>query len=307
MSGPSFDNPCLGRLIAGARPQGSIHIGELVGAIQSWVRLQDNYECIFIIADVDTQSTPEHPDYSDKRNIYEMLADWLAAGISPNYSIITLESAVPERLKLADLLRPLSESNLWPVAGSASHPAGAIEAVEMLMFKADVVPLPQDQPDNSLTTAQILGLAFNQKYGEIFPTPKAQLIPAGHLLGLDGRPMQRSFHNTILLKEFDDETERKIETAPVDTLIMYATRFDHEISRSNAVIEGFLAGSMSEKELRKYVTTCVNDYLHSARVKRDKWIANTDELEAILQVGARKARAIAGETIAEAGRAMHRT
>jgi tryptophanyl-tRNA synthetase len=303
---PSFENPCLGRLIAGASPTGSIHIGELVGEVEAWVRLQDHYECIFIITDAKKQSRTKDHEFSDKKNIYEMLADWLAAGISPNNSIIALESAIPERLILVEMLEKHTDRSMWPTDGSGSLLIEAIEAAEMLLFKADIVSITEDQPKSSLKTAQNVGVNFNQKFGNIFPVLNPQILPSEPLPGLDGRPMQRRNDNLILLKDFDEETELKIGAADINTLFIYAMRFDHDLNRANAVIRSFNAGTMNEKELRKHVAERLNEYLHSARVKRDKWIAGPEDLESILQFGARRARAIATETIAEVNRIISR-
>jgi tryptophanyl-tRNA synthetase len=109
--------------------------------------------------------------------------------------------------------------------------------------------------------------------------------------------MERQFKNLILVKEFDEETEQKISEADLDSLIMYASRFDLDKNRANNVLIDFQSGHLSEQNLRKHVSDHLNSYLHSMRVKRDKWIANPDELSLILQVGARRAQAVALETI----------
>jgi tryptophanyl-tRNA synthetase len=307
MTDPSFKNPCLGRLVAGAQPRGSIHLGELTGAVESWVRLQDHYECIFIIADLEAQTRSGNLQYIDKRNIYEMLSDWLAAGISPNYSIIALESTIPELLKLAEILKNFSDSSLWQAEGSIDQPGDAIKAIEMLLFKADIVPLVDGQSENSLIAAQHLGSIFNQKYGDLFPLLKPHFLHCGHLPGVDGRSMQRSLGNFILMKEFDEETGQKLNAAPIDTLLIYATRFDQDQSRANAMVKNYHLGQLNEADLRQHVKALLNDYLHSMRVKRDKWFANPDELESVLQVGTRRARFIALETIEEVKAALYKS
>lgn len=295
----SFENPCLGRLIAGAIPRGSIHLGELTGALEHWVDLQEHYECIFVISDLGSRGLWEISSETKKQDIYEILADWLAVGISPNNSIIVLESDIPGIFELAELLQDSTVPDYENWEENFSKSPDLTEALEILLFKADTIPLTIGQPENGLEKARGLGTSYNRKYGEVFPIIKPHNIKDEHLLGIDGCPMRRSLGNLILLKELDKETEQKINSAPINTLIRYAIRFDPDQNRAQGMVENFYAETLSEPDLRKHVSVLLGEHLHSARVKRDKWIANPDELEAILKVGARRACAIAMDTLSE--------
>jgi tryptophanyl-tRNA synthetase len=297
MINQTIDNPCQGRLIAVAKPRGSIHLGELTGAIETWVNLQNHFECIFVVSDRGLQGSSDILQKAEKQSVLEMLADWLAVGINPNYSIIVLESALTELPQFTELFQNLIQNKIiseWN--GGSIHSPEILDVMELLLFKADTVPFVEGQGLESLQDAQQLGTSFNKQFGKVFPYIKPHFIRGGRLLGLDSRPMQREFENIILLKEFDEETEQKINRAPLDTLIMYDSRFDVEKNRANKVITDFQSGHMSEQNLRKHVSVLLSTYLHSMRVKRDKWIANPEELDLILQVGARRAQALASET-----------
>ena len=148
-----------GRILTGHRPTGPRHIGHLVGTIDNWVGLQDAYECFFLIADLHVLTTDyEHPGHIQE-NILEVLADWLAAGIDPNRATLVLQSAIPAHSQLSLLFSMLvtvarmsriptykeqvKELHLQPSLGLLTYPT--LQAADILIYKANVVPVGEDQ------------------------------------------------------------------------------------------------------------------------------------------------------------------
>jgi tryptophanyl-tRNA synthetase len=180
-----------GRILTGHRPTGPRHIGHLVGTLENWARLQDRYECFFLVADLHVLTTDyEHPGQI-QANILEMLADWLAAGINPQRARVVLQSALPQHAQLAGLLGNLvtvarmervptykeqvQQLNLNPSLGFLAYPI--LQSADILIYKADTVPVGEDQLPH-LELAREVARRFNQSFGVTFPEPQGLLSTA---------------------------------------------------------------------------------------------------------------------------------
>jgi tryptophanyl-tRNA synthetase len=212
-----------GRILTGHRPTGPRHIGHLVGTLETWVRLQDDYECFFLVADLHVLTTDyQHPGQISK-NILEMLADWLAAGIDPTRSKIVLQSALPQHAQLEVLLSNLvtvarlervptykeqvQQLGINPSLGLQSYPV--LQSADILAYKADTVPVGEDQLAH-LELAREIARRFNQLFGQTFPEPQGLLSEVARLVGTDNRAMHASYGNTIALQDSPEETTRKV-------------------------------------------------------------------------------------------------
>ena len=226
--------PFKGRILTGHRPTGPRHIGHLVGTMDNWVNLQDSYECFFLIADLHVLTTDyEHPARIQK-NILEVLADWLAAGINPDRATLVLQSAIPAHSQLSLLFSMLvtvsrmnrvptykeqvKELHLQPSLGLLTYPT--LQAADILIYKADAVPVGEDQLPHIELTREV-ARRFNQVYGNILPEPEALLSPTPRLPGIDNRTMHTSYGNAIFLRETPEETIQKVKS-------MYTDIFDRE-------------------------------------------------------------------------------
>jgi len=222
------------RVLSGMRPTGKLHLGNYVGALQNWVRMQDEYECFFCIVDWHALTT----DYADtsrvKENSLEVAFDWLAAGLDPAKSVLFLQSHVPAHAELhllLSMITPLGWLERVPTYkeqrenikdkdlgtyGFLGYPV--LQAADILIYKADVVPVGEDQVAHIELTREI-ARRFNGFYGakkEVFPEPQSLLTPAAKLPGTDGRKMSKSYGNTIMLTDPEPVVRQKLKTMVTD-------------------------------------------------------------------------------------------
>ncbi|MGB0063242.1 MAG: tryptophan--tRNA ligase [Terracidiphilus sp.] len=231
------------RVLSGMRPTGKLHLGNYMGALANWVKLQDQYECYFFIADWHALTT----DYADTSqvtdNIKDVLLDYLAAGLDPAKSVIFLQSRVPQHAELSLLLgmsTPLGwlervpsykemQENLTnrdlTTYGFLGYPV--LMAADILLYQTQYVPVGQDQQAHVELTREV-ARRFNQYYPkvrngpagtyftDVLPPPKAVLTPSPKLPGTDGRKMSKSYGNTILISDPEPEVRKKLKTMVTD-------------------------------------------------------------------------------------------
>ncbi len=251
--GPAAQRP---RVLSGMRPTGKLHLGNYMGALANWVKLQDQYECYFFIADWHALTT----DYADTSeiapNTLEVMLDYLAAGLDPERSVLFLQSRVKQHAELALLLgmsTPLGwlervpsykemQENLankdLTTYGFLGYPV--LMAADILVYQPDFVPVGQDQQAHVELTREI-ARRFNQFYApmklfvcgglgrsdtpptvltaperQVLPEPKVLLTPSPKLPGTDGRKMSKSYGNTILLSDPEPVVRQKLKTMVTD-------------------------------------------------------------------------------------------
>src|SRR5580693_984953 len=222
------------RALSGMRPTGKLHLGNYVGALQNWVGMQDQYECLFCVVDWHALTT----DYADtsrvKENSLEVALDWLAAGLDPEKSVIFIQSHVPAHAELhllLSMITPLGWLERVPTYkeqrenikdkdlgtyGFLGYPV--LQAADILMYKADVVPVGEDQVAHVELTREIVR-RFNGFYGkprDVFPEPQVLLTRAPKLPGTDGRKMSKSYGNTIMLADPEPVVRQKLKTMVTD-------------------------------------------------------------------------------------------
>ena len=220
------------RVLSGMRPTGKLHLGNYMGALANWVKLQNDpsvhYDCYFFIADLHALTT----DYADPGNLQaktlDVALDWLAAGLDPNKSTIFIQSQVPQHAELhllfsmmtplgwlervptyKEMQENLKEKNL-NTYGFLGYPL--LQAADILIYQARYVPVGQDQVAHVELTREV-ARRFNSMYRtEVFPEPEALLTPSPKLPGTDGRKMSKSYNNTIGLTEDAVTVARKLGT-----------------------------------------------------------------------------------------------
>ncbi|MGD0903635.1 MAG: tryptophan--tRNA ligase [Terracidiphilus sp.] len=223
------------RVLSGMRPTGKLHLGNYMGALANWVRLQDQYECYFFIADLHALTT----DYADTSNIapstLEVALDFLAAGLDPKRCTIFVQSWVEQHYELPLLLgmiTPLGwlervpsykemQENLaskdLTTFGFLGYPV--LMASDILLYQPDFVPVGQDQQAHVELTREV-ARRFNQFYKpdgkEVLPEPKVLLTPSPKLPGTDGRKMSKSYGNTILMTDPEPVVRQKLKTMVTD-------------------------------------------------------------------------------------------
>ena len=223
------------RVLSGMRPTGKLHLGNYMGALANWVKMQDEYECYFFVADVHALTT----DYADTSkiapNTLEVAMDFLAAGLDPAKSTIFVQSHVTQHLELPvylGMITPLSwlervptykeqQENLshkdLTTYGFLGYPL--LMASDILLYQPQFVPVGQDQQAHVEFTREI-ARRFNQFYKldeeEVLPEPKVLLTPSPKLPGTDGRKMSKSYGNTILLADPEPVVRQKLKTMVTD-------------------------------------------------------------------------------------------
>jgi len=316
-----------GRILTGHRPTGPRHIGHLAGTLDTWVRLQDSYECFFLVADLHVLTTDyEHPQRV-AQNTIEVVTDWLAAGIDPHRSTIVLQSALPAHTQLSTLLSMLvtvsrmnrvptykeqvRELHLQPSLGLLSYPV--LQAADILIYKADTVPVGEDQMPHIELTREV-ARRFNQLYGETFPEPEGMLSTMSRLPGTDNRTMHTSYGNQIFLKESPEETTRKVMNMYTDPTRLRATdpghvegnpvftyldTFHPNQEEVNELKDCYRAGKVGDVEVKRKLAQVLNEYLAPIRSRRAELEKYPDDMVDILKTGTAKAMQITNQTLAE--------
>ncbi len=223
------------RVLSGMRPTGRLHLGNYMGALANWVKLQGGYECYFFIADYHALTTDYANTENLARNTEEVALDWLGAGLDPEQCVLFLQSAVPQHADLHlrfSMITPvswlervptykeqqenLSEKDL-STYGFLGYPL--LQAADILLYQPQFVPVGQDQVVHVELTREI-ARRFNQFYKlaerEVLPEPQVLLTPAPKLPGTDGRKMSKSYGNTIELTDPEATVRQKLKTMVTD-------------------------------------------------------------------------------------------
>ena len=321
-----------GRILTGHRATGPRHIGHLVGTLNTWVNLQDTYECFFLVADLHALTTDYANPEQIRRNTIEILADWLAVGIDPARSTLVLQSAIPEHALLSLLLSMLApvgrleriptykeqiqQLHLSPSLGLLTYPV--LQTADILLYKADTVPVGEDQLPH-LELARELARRFNQLYASIFPEPQALLSSTPRLPGIDNRTMHTSYNNAIFLKDTPEETTQKVmqmytdptRIHPTDPghiegnpLFSYLDAFDPDPREVALLKERYQAGKVGDIEVKRTLARVLNQVLEPVRQRRAELIARPGEMLEMLRFGTDRARLVAQETIVQVMRSM---
>src|SRR5678809_130790 len=212
------------RILSGMRPTGRLHLGHLVGALENWVKLQDQYECFHCIVDWHALTTNYESTGDIRSFIIDNALDYLASGLDPKRSTIFVQSQVVEHAELHLLLSmitplgwlervPTYKELMTELAGRDLHTYGflgypLLQSADILVYRANAVPVGEDQVSHIELTREI-ARRFNHIYGPVFPEPQTLLTEVPKLPGTDGRKMSKSYGNTIALSE-KPETMKEI-------------------------------------------------------------------------------------------------
>jgi len=317
------------RVLSGMRSTGKLHLGNYVGALDNWVRMQDEYECFFCVVDWHALTT----DYADtsqvKQNSVEVALDWLAAGLDPERAVIFIQSHVPAHAELhllLSMITPLGWLERVPTYkeqrenikdkdlgtyGFLGYPV--LQAADILMYKADVVPVGEDQVAHIELTREIARRfnGFYGKRGDVFPEPQSLLTRAPKLPGTDGRKMSKSYGNAILLTDPEPVVRQKLKTMVTDPARV--RRSDpgnpdvcpvgdlHKIFSSSATMEKVNVGCRSAGigciECKSWAADALVQLLSPMQERRKKFEENPRLAWDILEAGSERARKVAAKTM----------
>jgi tryptophanyl-tRNA synthetase len=321
-------------VLSGIQPSGKLHIGNLVGALQNWVRLQEQYECYYFIADWHAL-TSQYADTSQlKEYIKDVVVNCLAAGLDPEKATIFQQSRVLEHAELHVLLSmitPLGWLERVPTYkekqeqvtdkdlgtyGFLGYPL--LQSADILIYRANYVPVGVDQVPHLEITREICR-RFNNFYGEVFPEPEALLTEFPKVPGTDGRKMSKTYNNCIYLSDSPKDVEQKIKTMPTDPQRIKRTdRGDPELSpvyqlhkvfsskeEQDTVAKGCRTAGIGCIDCKKILIKNLFRVLEPIWEKRKALMEDPDYLEDIIASGSRKAEKTASETMARARKAMN--
>lgn len=316
------------RVLSGIQPTGKLHLGNLLGALENWKKLQEQYECFFFIADYHALTSLYDNPKQLNHIINDVAADLLSVGIDPKKSVLFKQSDVPEHAELHllfSMITPLSWVERVPTYkgkikemkekdlgtyGFLGYPV--LQSADILIYKADFVPVGEDQLPHVELTREI-GRRFNYFYGDVFPMPKELLTAVPNVLGLDGRKMSKSYNNTIDLSDHPAELKKKVNLMITDPARItkkdkghpnVCTVFSfHKIFNKGAVdliskeCRGAERGCV---ECKKELLQHLEEYLAPIQQKRKE----IGDVRDILAEGAQKAKKVAAATLAEAKKSM---
>lgn len=324
--------PKKGRVFSGARPTGRQHLGNYLGAIQNYVALQDDYDCIYCIVDVHALTTVETTQ-DLRKNTHEMALDWLAAGIRPEESILFVQSHVPEVMELhtyLSMVTALGKLTDLPTFkekvaqqpdnvnyGLLGYPV--LMTADIVLYKADIVPVGVDQAPH-IEFAREIVRTFNYRYNtKVLVEPQVKHTEVPKVLGIDGKAkMSKSLNNHIELASTPEETTARVMEMVTDPARMKRTDPGNpdicNVFSMHKVFSPAEEVEMINVECRRAGIGCVdckkrfaanlNRHLEPFRSKRAELASKPDVVTDVLADGAKRARLIAQQTMAEVREAM---
>jgi len=321
------------RILSGMRPTGKLHLGNYYGALDNWVRLQEDYQCYFFVADWHALTTEYDAPQEIGGYIQEMLVDWLSVGLDPERSTLFVQSAIPEHAELylifgmftpvpwlernptyKDQVQELAHKDL-ATYGFLGYPV--LQAADILMYKAHGVPVGVDQVPHVEMTREI-ARRFNHFYRPIFPEPQVLLTEVPKLTGIDGRKMSKSYGNCIYLSDPPEIMQQKVRQMVTDTQRPYRKdpgepdrclafpfhKLNLPAERLAEIAAACRAAQLGCVECKNILAQALVDNLAPMRERRLYYERHPETVKEILHAGNAKAREFAGRTMAEVREAI---
>ena len=324
------------RILTGDRPTGPLHLGHYVGTLKNRVALQDEYDCFFIMADLHTLTTAINKEKTSGINerVKGLVLDYLSVGIDPQKCTIYQQSKVPEVAYLSlifsnlvtvpraqrvptlkDVMHDLHIEQ--PSLGLLTYPV--LQAADILMVKADLVPVGRDQESHVEVTREV-ARDFNKIFGNIFPEPKALIGDVGTLVGTDGQTkMSKSIGNCIYLSDNEETVNKKVKSMYTDPtrikptdpghvegnpVFIYHDAFNEDKVEVADLKDRYIKGKVGDVEVKTKLALAINKFLSPIRERRAKFEGNDELINKIIEEGSKKAQIEAQKTLDEVLRAM---
>lgn len=324
------------RILTGDRPTGKLHLGHYVGSLANRVRLQDEYECFFIIADLHTLTTKPEKEHIEElaANVRSAVLDYLSCGIDPAKSVIYLQSAVPEVVELSLFFQNLITvprlsrvPSLKEMAQSAhieEMPFGllgypVLQAADILLPRAHLVPVGKDNVAHVEVTREI-ARRFNYLYGETFPIPEALVSEYGSLVGTDGNAkMSKSLNNAIFLSDDEKTVYKRVMSMYTDPkrvsadipgtiegnpVFQYHDAFNPNKAEVEDLKARYRAGKVGDVEVKEKLAKALNEFLDPFRERRAHYESQSGLADEVVYDGTMKMREEARKTLSIAKKAM---
>ncbi len=324
------------RIVSGMRPTGKLHVGNLLGALENWVNLQESSsENFFFVADWHMLTTGYEDVSKLKENTLTLVREFLACGIDPEKSVIFVQSNVREHAELQLLLsmivplgrleriptykeqlRELRERNISTL-GFLAYPV--LQAADILVYNADGVPVGEDQAFHLEITREIAH-KFNMLYSEVFKEPKTLLSKVPKLLGTDGRKMSKSYGNVINIDTNEEELKKMIMPMMTDparkrrndpgtpekcNVWSYHKAFGTSEEKLNEIHEGCTSAKIGCVDCKKILLESMKKKLSPIWEKIEELKAHPQTVKDVISEGNKKARTVAAETMEKVREAMN--
>lgn len=316
------------RIVSGMRPTGSIHLGNFHGALANWIKMQNEYESFYFVADWHALTSEYENPANILQNSHDMLIDWLASGLDPEKATIFTQSHIKEHAELYLLLsmitptpwlerNPTYKEQILALSNKDLSTFGflgypVLQAADIIMYKANAVPVGVDQIPHVEITREIVR-RFNRLYGKVFPEPQAALAQSPKILGIDRQKMSKSYNNAIYLSDTPEnitkkaaamvtDPQRSRKTDPGSPSICNVYEF-HKLytpkSVRNNIEEDCKKAKIGCVECKKIMSANLIEFLAPSMEKREYYLSNPNILKDIIQSGNKKAQAVASATMEE--------
>jgi len=316
------------RIVSGMRPTGRLHLGHVYGALNNWRSLQKDYQCFYFIADWHALTSEYEHTEIIKESMRGIIIDWIAIGLDPEKSVFFVQSDIKEHAELhlifsmvtplswlernptyKEQLTEMSQKNLYTY-GFLGYPV--LQAADILMYKANGVPVGEDQSPHVELTREI-ARRFNYFYSNIFPLPDTLLTPEAKILGIDRRKMSKGYKNAIFISDAKEVVNKKVADMITDP--QRARRYDpgrpdfcnvftfHELYTDKNIVkeieEGCKNASIGCVDCKKKMAANLNEALEPIREKIRALEGDPKIIDNIIDEGNNKARKIAKKTMEE--------
>jgi tryptophanyl-tRNA synthetase len=317
------------RILTGDRPTGRMHLGHYVGTMANRARLQDTYECFFLVADLHMLTTRTELERLrlTQENIRHVVLDNLSVGIDPDRSTYVLQSLVPAiseialifgmlttvpRLQRVPTLKEVMQDLEieQPSLGLLGYPV--LQAADILCVRANLVPVGKDQASHLEVTREV-ARRFNSLYGDVLPEPDTLIGDVPNLVGIDGKAkMSKSLDNAIYLSDDAKTVEQKVRTMYTDPnrvradipgrvegnpVFMYHDAFNPDTAEVDDLKERYRTGRVGDVEVKRKLAAALNRFLDPIRERRAAFERQPRIVEEILAAGSERARREANETL----------
>lgn len=314
------------RVLSGMQPSGKLHIGNLVGALQNWVKLQEKYDCFYFVADWHSLTTGYADTSAIRESTEDVIVNFLAAGLDPDKCTIFIQSQILQHAELhllLSMITPLGWLERVPTYkeqqqelkdrdlstyGFLGYPL--LQTADIIIYRAKYVPVGIDQVPH-LEISREIARRFNFLYREVFPEPEPLLTEFPKVPGTDGRKMSKSYDNAIYLSDSPEVVEGKIKTMMTDPARKRRTdKGNPELSpvfqlhkifssrqEQDEVANGCRTAGIGCIECKKVLIKNIFNSLEPVWSKRSELLANPRLLKEITEKGAEKARVVAEETM----------
>ncbi len=324
------------RILTGDRPTGKLHLGHYVGSLANRVRLQDEYECFFIIADLHTLTTKPEKEHIEglAENVRSAVLDYLACGIDPARSVIYLQSAVPEVVELSLFFQNLvtvprlsripSLKEMAQGAGIEEMPLGllaypVLQAADILLPRAHLVPVGKDNVAHVEITRE-LARRFNYLYGDTLPVPEVMVSDFGSLVGTDGNAkMSKSLNNAIFLSDDEKTVKKRVMSMYTDPkrvsadvpgtvegnpVFQYHDAFNPDKAEVEDLKDRYRAGKVGDVEVKEKLVRALNAFLDPIRERRAHYESQSGLADEVIYDGTLRMREEARATLSAVKKAM---